>query len=317
MTSTVTHPRTGQKLVVMSNDYYRTIMDKERYTQSPEYANLKRLDDKIAAILKDKRLPTSKKAILYRRAAADFVDVYERAPETYKRGVDYLESAAHRPASSPSPQPPAAPISPQLPAAPTSPEPREEEELVEQMETPETSKRLFARAEEWTPVFHSPETEAMETKELAEIISNPERRTRALNILNQIRDPYGKVTYDPRTGALITFGNVYPDANVYDIVNYVTKKNPSTKERYIPPGLGYFLHMLGIDRVDVGDSILNKKLLGMTQVTEMQRTPRRPFATPRAFSTPGAYGTGGGRKRHPAKLAVERAGKKIVKWEKL
>ncbi len=52
--------------------------------QSPEFAKIKSLDDKIQDILSNKNIPESDKAQLYSIAASEYINLRNKAPETMK-----------------------------------------------------------------------------------------------------------------------------------------------------------------------------------------------------------------------------------------
>ena len=78
----------GKKYALVEQEAYKALKNANRrteLTESPEFAKVKSLDEKIEDVLSNKNLPDAKKAQLYAEALGSFMEVKSRAPETTAR----------------------------------------------------------------------------------------------------------------------------------------------------------------------------------------------------------------------------------------
>ena len=75
----------GKKYTLLTEELYKNLKRSNasaEQLQSPEFAKVKNLDEKIENILSSTNLPDSMKARMYSEAAAEYFDLRQRAPET-------------------------------------------------------------------------------------------------------------------------------------------------------------------------------------------------------------------------------------------
>ena len=75
----------GKKYTLLTEELYKNLKRSNasaEQLQSPEFAKVKNLDEKIESILSSTNLPDSMKARMYSEAAAEYFDLRQRAPET-------------------------------------------------------------------------------------------------------------------------------------------------------------------------------------------------------------------------------------------
>ena len=75
----------GKKYTLLTEELYKNLKRSNasaEQLQSPEFAKVKNLDEKIESILSSTNLPDSMKARMYSEAAAEYFNLRQRAPET-------------------------------------------------------------------------------------------------------------------------------------------------------------------------------------------------------------------------------------------
>ena len=199
-------------------------------TESPEFAKIKRLDEKIGDILKNRTLPEAEKAKLYSMAASEYLDLRRRAPETAAVSLSPAGEIAQ-------------PVV--VAEAAAQAEPEEEEAAAQASESEEEEEAAG-------PVL------AKVHSRLAE---------KAQNILAAIKGKEDVIGWSPHDNAIVVNGNKIKGTDIGEILNFVTKQKPPEDLAQRPKGVGMFLEALGKANINPG-LIPNKTLQNILKRVE-------------------------------------------------
>ncbi len=232
----------GKKFAMISEEMYKTLTNINQnieQTQSAEFVKIKKLDDKIQEILSNKNMPESDKARLYSMAASEYINLRAKAPETMRIMTPLQPSYATKDETIINP--------------------------VDEYIDDEVFLKPYQIAHNITPIPSDDEEEFADAMRQPPVSPTLDmigsRKGKAEEILDQITNSDPKIIdWDPNTNNIKLNGKVMPQTDISQILDYITKTNPSKQAKKIPNGIGPFLEAVGRANINASNLIPNTTL---------------------------------------------------------
>lgn len=241
----------GRKYALLTEEMYRTLKNlnqRSEQTESPEFVKVKQLDDQIKKILDDTSIGVNEKARLYSQIAAKYISFRSRAPETAQRQPVHFAVATRDMEIQPPQQEQQQDQIMQQEVEPREEEMPEEEEEVFQVAPEDEPPMAIASEKPQLPSSSRVPSISSQAKDILRGIENETRKDKAEEILKVMIKNRKLISYNPNTEELDLKGINVPGTDISEILDYVTKNNPSKTNK--PPGVGRFLQALGEAKAD-------------------------------------------------------------------
>ena len=208
--------------MLLTEELYKQLKDqsvKAEHTESPEFQQIRRVDQRLKEILEDTTFTPQEKASKYAQALQDLQELRERAPETKQAQKKPVQEVRYLPAET------------TRKAIQTQTEDMEAQPIEEE-------------GEEVLPAAIAGEVR----KDIYDLIPEEQKREDARDIIEKIEEHSSQITFDPNSLELIVEGEVIPDSDIAKLLYYVTRDYPIVKRE--PLGLDSFMKKLGEIGVD-------------------------------------------------------------------
>lgn len=253
----------GNKYALINEELYKMLRNVNKNAdqiESSEFKKIKNLDDKIYALLKNKSIPTSKKAKMYALIASEYLDLRERARElgntpesgeTFKKEnviqqdifqplqrENFQDQPQHVPEENrelPKLEEEDRNISPAIKITPGSPK----------EQSPEKAEASAASYEKKSSKYTTPPGKQTRYSKYVRSIQGLQAKQKAREIFKFMEDFPEEIDFNPDTNEIIILNRTYPNTDVGKLVSHMVRERFSERVEKVPEKLNVFLEALG------------------------------------------------------------------------